>query len=117
MYLLYTIAEVAGLLINQLKPEVQMARIKLSQLEGAVEWLNKITGSPPVTWSSSGRANIGNYHIDFGNGGVALERIITEQGGVDRIVDRTTGPDLYEKIYVFIDGYREGVKSREVGNG
>jgi len=61
-------------------------RITIKQLESIVEGINRATNSPlePYTRDENGkwRANIGNFHLSQAYGGVELQRMVTEGGGV-----------------------------------
>ena len=63
-----------------------MYRITEKMLESRVNHLNKLTNSPETSYtkSESGQyvANIGNYHLSFAYGGVALERMECAGGSV-----------------------------------
>lgn len=88
--------------------------ITTKDLEGVVSRLNKITDSPQTPYSTIAmadgtkkhRANIGNYHLDWAYGGVALHRITNEAGGVTVPIHSgyTTKRDLYNQIHAYING-------------
>lgn len=84
-------------------------RITKKDLENVAEHLNHITGNPdkPYYRDNDGKyhANIGCYVLDWAYGGVALDRISTEGGGVTEIIGRGTKRETYYAIHAFIDGY------------
>jgi hypothetical protein len=64
--------------------EMKMATSK-KELEALVDLINIATNSPTVPWTRTAdglRANIGNYHISGAYGGVQLQRMMNEGGGV-----------------------------------
>lgn len=87
-----------------------MSSITDKMLRLRVEWLNELTKSPtkPYTRNEAGqlKANIGNFHLSFANGGVCLHRMHNEAGGVSTpiISFHTTKRDLYDRINAFMDG-------------
>jgi hypothetical protein len=57
----------------------------IKTLKKLCEFINSATGSPatPYTRTETGlRANIGNFHISQGYGGVCVHRIANKDGGV-----------------------------------
>jgi hypothetical protein len=58
-----------------------MSRITDKHLQAKIDWLNKITGSPVAPYIE-GKAQIGNYHLSHAYGGVCLQRMHNESGGV-----------------------------------
>jgi hypothetical protein len=66
-----------------------MSRITQKDLEYLVLELNRSTGKPiePYTKQSDGsfKSNTGCYILDYAYGGVALNKLVTDGGGVMRI--------------------------------
>jgi hypothetical protein len=84
-------------------------RIKQSDLDAVVDRINRITGSPQITWvknkNGKFKAQIGNYHLDYAYGGVALHRIMTDGGGVDDVIGgHRSKRELYNLMQSFIKG-------------
>ena len=91
-----------------------MERIRESTLQALTNRLNKLTGSPTESWTKNGdgqyKANIGNYHIDHAYGGVSLERMMNDGGGVTCPLGlgHVSKRELYEQIHAYIRGIEEG---------
>ena len=86
-----------------------MNRITEKDLEGTVEYLNRLTDSPSTPYTRTGdklQANIGNYHLSHAYGGVKLHRMVNEGGGVREPISTgyTTKRDLYNQMHAFIRG-------------
>ena len=85
-------------------------RITEKQLQAIVDRINSITGSPMESYTkeSSGhyRANVGNYHLSFAYGGVALDRMVSAGGGVTCPLGsgHVTKRELAEKMWAFLAG-------------
>jgi len=85
-------------------------RITDKQLQAVVDRINQETDSPlePYTTDASGKiqANIGNYHLSWAYGGVELNRMDTQGGGVTCPLGEGHGTkrELYEKMYAFLRG-------------
>lgn len=87
-----------------------MERITKNQLEAVVTRLNLLTKSPGEPWTRTDRvrANIGNYHLDYAYGSVALARMVNADGGITMIFGRGTKRELYNQIQAFIRGLGTG---------
>lgn len=89
-----------------------MERITDKHLEILVKRINVVTKNPVTSWTKykNGRikANVGNYYIDNGYGGVALYQMINERGGVNDIFNSgyMTKRDLYNRLRAFLEGLR-----------
>jgi len=86
-----------------------MQRITDSMLEARVRRLNELTGSPQEPYSRiDGKtvANVGNFHLSHAYGGVCLNRMANESGGVRTpiISYHTTKRELYDLINAWMDG-------------
>jgi hypothetical protein len=84
-------------------------RITRTQLEAAVNRLNRLTNNESEPYRKEGDkwvANIGNYHISGAYGGVALHRMCNEGGGVRDIFScgHVTSRQLYDLIHAYIKG-------------
>jgi hypothetical protein len=95
-------------IINKRKVKT-MERITEKMLESLVLRLNSITGSPETSYTKIGDkfiANIGNYHISGAYGGVQLQRMVGESGGVQTPLGGgyCSKRELYEKIHAYISG-------------
>ena len=90
-----------------------MERITQKQLEYLVERINEATNSPKASYTKTDkppyRANIGNYHLSYAYGGVKLERMCNEHGGVSTVSSGGYGTkrELYEWMRAFLDGMSE----------
>ena len=58
----------------------------------------------PYTNKNGYKANIGTFYVDGGNGGVALERVVSETGACNVIFYRSTKRVLYDKVHAMIRG-------------
>jgi hypothetical protein len=87
-----------------------MDRINKQQLKDLVSHLNYITDAPIEAYTKGAdgryRSNIGCYVLDWAYGGVALDQIMTDGGGVRNIIGRGTKRETYFAIRTYIDGYR-----------
>lgn len=83
-------------------------RITEKDLSKAVERLNELTGSPLTYMDENRKTNIGHFCLDYAYGGVQLQRVCNESGGVSTYLHSgfTTKKDLYNLIHAFIDGYK-----------
>ena len=87
-----------------------MQQIKKANLDHLVNMINRATDSPmePHTKGEDGKftANIGNYHLSWAYGGVCLECMENEDGGVSSAINSgfTTKRDLYNRMRAFLDG-------------
>ena len=60
-------------------------RIRISELEARVAYLNRLTNNPSTPYTRKDdkfTANIGNYHLDQAYGGVQLAQMDNEHGGI-----------------------------------
>ena len=83
-----------------------MDRITQKDLEILTDRINEVTGSPTKCYSGPGKANIDNYHLSYAYGGVKLERMCNEHGGVTTtsIGGFGTKRDLYNWMQAFLAG-------------
>ena len=84
-------------------------RITVANLEAVVSRINRVTGSPSTPWRREGdrnRANIGNYHLSHAYGGVCLNRMANESGGVTTPLGSGHVPkrQLYDHLHAFVRG-------------
>lgn len=89
-----------------------MERTTKQELQSLCDWINKLTNSPMEPWTVDDagkyRANIGNYHISGAYGGVSLERMVTDGGGVQSIFGGFTPKrELADKMRAFIKGLEQ----------
>jgi hypothetical protein len=88
-----------------------MKRVTEKQLQAVVDRINTMTNSPKepyyVTYSGVFVSSVGNYHLSYAYGGVALHRMVNEVGGVSDVFSRGHMPkrELLELMYAFITGY------------
>lgn len=85
-----------------------MKQITKKQLELIVDRINEVTGSNPVPWSTKGKkykSNIGNFHLSWAYGGVALHRMMNESGGVTDIFSgHMTKRHLANRMWAYLSG-------------
>ncbi len=86
-----------------------MDRITEARLEAIVKRINEVTKSPMTPWRKEGgriKANIGNYHLSFAYGGVELNRMCNEGGGVTCPLGsgHTTKRDLANRMWAYLAG-------------
>lgn len=88
-------------------------RITEKDLEAVVTRINRITNSPLESWtkqdSGKYKANIGNYHISYAYGGVSLNRMNNESGGVTTPLNcgHVSKRELYDLMQAYISGLTE----------
>lgn len=92
-----------------------MKRITNKMLDTLVLQLNQLTESPETTYTKRGdkyQANIGNYHLSYAYGGVALHRIQNKHGGIEDVLSTGHVPkrDLWNRIKAYKTGLYEGAK-------
>ena len=87
-------------------------RITQKDLEHLTMQINKATGNPPerYTKDETGRhkANLGNYHLSYAYGGVALEQLCNPNGGVRRV--STDGYSTKRQMYTWMTAFLSGVE-------
>jgi len=85
-------------------------RITEKMLQRKVDLLNEMTGNPAGSWEKAGKANIGNYHLSFAYGGVALNQMTNTGGGVTDIfsVGHMPKRELFYRICAYCDGIETG---------
>lgn len=88
-----------------------MKRITRADLDGAVDLLNRIAGTPTHPYRMRGGANIGNYHLDGAYGGWALHQMANESGGIRDIFNMGHMPA--RELYNLIHAYRKGMETRQ----
>ena len=86
-----------------------MKRITLKQLESLVDRINEVKKTPMKPWETKCgkyKSNIGNYHLDFAYGGVAMYQMVNDCGAVEDIFrcGHTTKRDLYNRLDSFLIG-------------
>ncbi len=91
-----------------------MERISQKNLEYLVDRINSLTNSPKEAYVKNGNgkyhAQIGNYHIDYAYGGVTLDRMTNERGGVNQIFP---GHMPKRELYVLLQSFIKGIDSKE----
>ena len=84
-------------------------RVSEKMLESLCETINNLKGTPDKAYSvidGKPKANIGNYHLYFAYGSVALHKTNNEGGGITEIIGLSTKKDLYYQLQAFIRGAR-----------
>ncbi len=88
-----------------------MNPITQKMLENKVDYINKITDNPATqyTMRSEGefKANIGNYHLYWANGGLQLQQMMNDAGGVHSI---TYGVDTKRELMGKLDAFISGIQ-------
>ena len=86
-------------------------RITQKDLEILVKRINEATKSPIAQYIATPpdnkiKANIGNYHLSYAYGGVKLERMCNESGGVNTVSTGGFGTkrELYNWMQAFLRG-------------
>jgi len=82
-------------------------RTTIKTLEMLVTMINKMTKSPLTPYTRNGqnfKSNPGCYTLSQQYGGVGLERICNEGGGVHVIFHTTTKRELEAQLRAFISG-------------
>ena len=89
-----------------------MERITQKDLERMVLRINRKLNRPEAPYSrdENGRAkaNLGNFHISSAYGGVALEEIQTDGGGVRRV--STDGYGTKRQLYAWMTAFLSGIE-------
>lgn len=88
-----------------------MKRITRADLDGAVDLLNRIAGTPTHLYRMRGGANIGNYHLSGAYGGWALHQMANQHGGIRDIFNMGHMPA--RELYNLIHAYRKGMETRQ----
>lgn len=83
-------------------------RVTEKDLTKVVERLNELTESPMAYFGEGRKTNIDHFCLYYAYGGVQLQRVCNESGGVSTYLHSgfTTKKDLYNLIHAFIDGYK-----------
>lgn len=91
-------------------------RITESMLEKLVDLINDASNTPKETYtkdeSGKYKSNIGNYHLGFAYGGVQLQKIVNNGGGITTplYTGYTTKKELYLVLRSFLTGLESKVK-------
>jgi len=91
-----------------------MQRVTKKDLENIVLQINEATGNPtmPYTRQENGKlkANVGNYHLSWAYGGVCLEQMSNEGGGVRTVLytGYTTKSRLMDALQAYLAGIEKG---------
>lgn len=87
-----------------------MERITDKNLQALCDRINRIKGAPmePYSKGEDGRyvANVGNYHLSHAYGGVSLECMVNEAGGVSTPFGcgHITKRDLWNRMQAYLLG-------------
>lgn len=87
-------------------------RVNQKQLEAVVARINRITKSPETSYTKIGdkfKANIGNYHLDYAYGGVALHRMVSDGGGITDVlrVGHVPKREILNLMFAYIQGLED----------
>lgn len=101
-----------------------MKRVTEKDLENIVARINELTGSPDRMLAEraadgSMRYNVGNYHLANEYGGVRLERVANEKGGVQDAFNQgyMTRRELRNCMWAWIEGRHTGKESVKLPEG
>jgi len=87
-------------------------RITQKDLEHLVSRINRALNRPETPYGKDEngkfKANLGNFHISGAYGGVALEEIQTDGGGVRRI--STDGYGTKRQLYTWMTAFLSGIE-------
>lgn len=88
-----------------------MYRITQKDLEGMVNEINRLTGSPIATHTKGDDghyfSNVDNYHLSYAYGGVSLHRFCNDGGGV--ITPLGGGYYTKRELYTMLQAYINGL--------
>lgn len=93
-----------------------MTRVTQQMLESVVSLINDASNTPKETYTRDAngkfKSNIGNYHLSYAYGGVELQQIVNEGGGVSTplYTGHTTKKELYLAMRSFLTGLESKVK-------
>jgi hypothetical protein len=93
-------------------------RITEKDLQGRIDWLNKLTNNPPDPYTTQKDLHVtpnpGNYHLDSAYGGHGLAQM-SEGGGVRKVIGGFyPKKELMALLNAYIDGIQEGIRKHEV---
>lgn len=91
-----------------------MERITEKQLQAVIDRLNRTTNSPIASYTKTEqglKANVGNYHLDYAYGRVAVARMHNAGGGIESILPGGTKRECYEQLHAYLKGI-ESTKER-----
>lgn len=92
-----------------------MERITEKQLQAVIDRLNRTTNSPIASYTETDKGyktNVGNYHLDYSYGRVAVVRMHNTGGGIESILPGgTTKRECYEQLHAYLKGI-ESTKER-----
>lgn len=87
-----------------------MKRTTTKHLQSLINQVNKMTNSPMESYAKGEDGNyhaqVGNYHLSAAYGGVNMERICNDGGGITQPIGGGyhTKKELYARIRAFIAG-------------
>lgn len=88
-----------------------MRRITDKDLIAVVARLNRTTGHPEQSYDPNGepgnRYNVGSYYLSYAYGGVALCRVVNQDGGSEDVLRSGHIPrrDLYNQVHAYLKGW------------
>lgn len=88
---------------------LKMNRITRKDVDGAINYLNRITGNDAEPYRKEGDkwlANKGNFHLSGAYGGHSLHQMSNDDGGIRDIFNCGHVPmrELYDLIHAYIKG-------------
>ena len=79
-------------------------RITQKDLEGRVERINTLLNMANEPYRKTGKTQEA-FYIDYANGGVALNKMLSSGGAID-IISRCSKKELYHRMQAFIAGVK-----------
>jgi hypothetical protein len=99
---------------NQVRKAQKMNRVTDKHLSAKVDTINEIMHTPKTPWQKRKKgetrnvANVGNYHLSYAYGGVSLEQMVNEGGGVRLVC--TSGHISKRELAGLMDAYISGIR-------
>ena len=96
-----------------------MDRITEKDLQNLVQRINTATGNPQrYAHPTSGKAQIGHYHLDYAYGGVKLVQTMNDGGGIRNVSTGGYGTKrlLYRQLTAYLAGVEDCVRGEYVHN-
>ena len=93
-----------------------MNKITIKQLQAVVDRINRIAGTPMVSYVNGDDGKFhsqpNNFHLDFAYGGVQLVQMCNEGGGTRNITQgHVPKRELFDLMQAFIAGMETKVES------
>ena len=87
-----------------------MQRITQKDLEAVCNRINITTKSPLAPYDKTFGCQVGNYHLSYAYGGVALHRMSNTHGGISDIFSgHMPKRELYYRMHAYLSGLFDAV--------